>query len=132
MAERQHTGELLISSVFQLMNLVVCRVQPSLHAAYQEDREAITTSITAVYDKLSGIDTMTPPALVEETAEQMAEFVRELKATRPWLPGYRVKVLDGNCIAATERRLKALRGNAGGASPGKSLVIYAPERETAG
>ena len=131
-AERQYTRELLFSSVFQLMNLVVCRVQPSLHAAYQDNKEAITTSITAVYDKLSGIDTVTSRALVEETARQMAEAVRELRATRsPWLPGHRVKVLDGNCIEATERRLKVLRGSAGGALPGKSLVIYEPELEMA-
>ena len=131
-AERQYTRELLFCSVFQLMNLVVCRVQPSLHAAYQDNKEAIGTSVTAVYAKLSGIDTVTSRALVEETAKQMAEAARELNATRsPWLPGYRVKVLDGNCIEATEHRLKALRGTAGGALPGKSLVIYEPELEMA-
>ena len=48
-AERQYTRELLFSSVFQLMNLVVCRIQPSLHAAYQDNKEAIGTSVTAVY-----------------------------------------------------------------------------------
>jgi hypothetical protein len=127
-ADRQYTRELLFSSVFQLMNLVVCRVQPSIHAAYQDNREAIATSITAVYDKLNGIDTVTSQALVQETAKQMAGAVREMSGTRiPWLPGYRVKVLDGNCIEATEHRLKALRGTASGALPGKSLVIYEPE-----
>jgi Transposase DDE domain len=131
-AERQYTRELLFSSVFQLMNLVVCRVQPSLHAAYQDKREEITTSITAVYAKLSGIDTVTSRALVEETAKPMAEAVCQLRATRsPWLPGYPVKVLDGNCIEATEHRLKVLRESAGGALPGKSLVIYEPELEMA-
>jgi len=35
-AEKQYTRELLFSSVFQLMNLVVCKVQPSIHAAYQD------------------------------------------------------------------------------------------------
>lgn len=131
-ADRQYTRELLFSSVFQLMNLVVCRVQPSIHAAYQDNKEDIGTSITAVYDKLSGIDTVTSQALVGETAKQMAESVREMNGTRsPWLPGYRVKVLDGNCIEATEHRLKALRGIASGALPGKSLVIYEPELEMA-
>ena len=43
-----------------------------------------------------------------------------------WLPGYRVKIIDGNCIAASERRLKALREVQGGALPGKSLVVYEP------
>ena len=131
-ADRQYTRELLFSSVFQLMNLVVCRIQPSIHAAYQDNKEEIETSITAVYDKLSGIDTGTSRALVEETARQMGEAVGGLKGSRlPWLPGYRVKVLDGNCIEATEHRIRALRGTSSGALPGKSLVIYEPELEMA-
>lgn len=131
-ADRQYTRELLFSSVFQLMNLVVCRIQPSIHAAYQDNKEEIETSITAVYDKLSGIDTGTSRALVEETARQMGEAVCGLNGTRvPWLPGYRVKVLDGNCIEATEHRIRALRGTSSGALPGKSLVIYEPELEMA-
>jgi hypothetical protein len=44
----------------------------------------------------------------------------------PWLPGYRVKMLDGNCIEASERRLKVLREVQAGALPGKSLVVYEP------
>jgi hypothetical protein len=131
-ADRQYTRELLFSSVFELMNLVVCRVQPSIHAAYQDNREAIETSLTAVYDKLNGLDTATSRALVGETAEQLAASVRDLKATRsPWLPGYRVKVLDGNCIEATHHRIQELRGTGAGALPGKSLVIYEPELEMA-
>ena len=131
-ADRQYTRELLFSSVFQLMNLVVCRIQPSIHAAYQDNKEEIETSITAVYEKLSGIDIGTSRALVEETARQMGEAVCNLNGSRlPWLPGYRIKVLDGNCIEATEHRIKALRGTSSGALPGKSLVIYEPELEMA-
>ena len=37
-ADRQYTRELLFSSVFQLMNLVVCKIQPSIHAAYQDNK----------------------------------------------------------------------------------------------
>ena len=131
-ADRQYTRELLFSSVFELMNLVVCRIQPSIHAAYQEHKAEIPTSITAVYNKLNGIDTVSSRALVGATAEQMGEAVRAMNGTRTaWLPGYRVKVLDGNCIEATEHRLKPLRGIASGALPGKSLVIYEPELEMA-
>ena len=131
-ADRQYTQQLLFSRVFQLMNRVVCKIQPSLHAAYQDNKEKIATSLTAVYDKLSGIDTVTSRALVEETARQMGEAIHSLNGTcQPWLPGYRIKVLDGNCIEATEHRLKALRSVGGGALPGKSLVIYEPELEMA-
>jgi hypothetical protein len=62
----------------------------------------------------------------------MGETVHELGGARtPWLPGYRIKVLDGNCIEATDHRIKPLRGIGAGALPGKSLVIYEPELEMA-
>ena len=44
----------------------------------------------------------------------------------PWLEGYRVKIVDGNCLEASEHRLKALREATGRALPGKSLVVYEP------
>jgi IS4 transposase len=37
-----------------------------------------------------------------------------------------VKIIDGNCLEASDRRLKALREVQGGALPGKSLVVYEP------
>ncbi|MEJ2327352.1 MAG: transposase [Chromatiaceae bacterium] len=129
---KQYTRELLFSSVVGLMNLVVCRIHPSIHAAYQDHKEEIATSITSVYNKLNGIDTQTSRALVRDTAEQMGEAVHGLNGARtPWLAGYRVKVLDGNCIEATHHRRERLRGTAAGAWPGKSLVIYEPQLEMA-
>ena len=131
-SDRQYTNTLLFSSVFELMNLVVCKIQPSIHAAYQDRQQEIGTSITSVYNKLNGIETSTSRALVVETAQELAQFVRQLKGSCPaWLPGYKVKVLDGNCIEASEHRLEVLRHTSSGALPGKSLVIYEPELEMA-
>ena len=125
--DKQYTRELLFSSVFQLMNLVVCKIQPSIHAAYQDNKEEIETSITAVYDKLNRMDTATSRALVRETAQQMGEAVSGMNGTcTPWLSGYRVKVLDGNCIEATEHRIEALRGIGGGALPGTRPSACSP------
>jgi len=42
------------------------------------------------------------------------------------LPGYHVKLLDGNCIEMTEHRIEELRGISAGPLPGKSLVTYDP------
>ena len=42
------------------------------------------------------------------------------------MPGFRVKLLDGNRIEASEHRIKELRTLAAGALPGKSLVVYDP------
>jgi hypothetical protein len=48
--------------------------------------------------------------LVRETAGEMEAIIRHLKGNLPdWLPGYRVKILDGNAIGASEHRLKPLR-----------------------
>jgi IS4 transposase len=43
------------------------------------------------------------------------------------LPGYKVRIVDGNHLAATEHRLKELRRYGGGALPGQALVVYDPD-----
>ena len=47
------------------------------------------------------------------------------------LPGYPVRILDGNHLAATEHRLKELRTSGGGALPGQALVVYDPDVDLA-
>jgi len=42
------------------------------------------------------------------------------------LPGYRLKIWDGTCLAATEHRLKPIRSYAAKALPGKALVVLDP------
>ena len=42
-------------------------------------------------------------------------------------PGYRIRVLDGNHLPSSEKRLAALRGFRGAALPGHSLVVYDPD-----
>jgi hypothetical protein len=131
-AVTQYTRSLLFSNVVGLMYLVVSRVQPSINAAYKDNADEIPVSITSVYNKLNGVDTQTSRALVRDTAAESGEAVHGFGgACTPWLEGYRVKVLDGNCIETTHHRLKPLRGLAAGAVPGKSLVIYDPQLEMA-
>ena len=43
-----------------------------------------------------------------------------------FLPGYRVRILDGNHLAASDRRLGVLRGHAAGPLPGHALVVFRP------
>ena len=43
------------------------------------------------------------------------------------LPGYRVRILDGNCLAATDHRIEVLRNIGAKALPGKSLVVLDPQ-----
>jgi len=77
--------------------------------------------------KWQGIEIGTSAALVRYSARSLSGVVRKLEGSRePWLPGYQVKVIDGNCLEASEHRLKPLRDLKAGALPGKSLVVFDP------
>jgi hypothetical protein len=55
-------------------------------------------------------------------SSQLAPIIEELEGKQPEiLPGYRVKVIDGNNLAATEHRLSVLRNVEGGPHPLKIL-----------
>lgn len=126
-AKVQYTRELLFSSVVNLMSLVVCGIRPSVNAAYKAKAQEIAVSRTALYDKINGIEPEVSAQLVRYTAQELEPVVKQLGGQIPeLLPGYRVKILDGNCLATTEHRLKVLRSIRGGALPGKSLVVLDP------
>ena len=48
-AEGQYTRELLFSSIFDIMSLVVCGIRKTVHAAYQAGKENLGVSVTSVY-----------------------------------------------------------------------------------
>lgn len=128
-ANAQYTRALLFSTVFDIMCQVVCGGRSSVHAAYQATKDEISVSIASVYNKLNGIEPETSAELVRYAAGRIAPIIEELGGTVPEpLPGYRVKLLDGNCIEKTQHRLKELRTLAAGPLPGKSLVVYDPVR----
>src|SRR2546427_540006 len=43
----------------------------------------------------------------------------------PWLAGYRGKIVDGNCLAASEHRIQELRAATGRAAPHPLWVVAA-------
>ena len=126
-AKAQYTKTLLFSSVFDIMNQVVCGSHRCVNAAFQASEENIAVSITSFYNKLNNIETETSAALVRYASAQVSPIIESLGGTNPVpLPGYRLKLLDGNCIEKTEHRLKELRTLSAGPLPGKSLVVYDP------
>jgi hypothetical protein len=127
-AQRQYTRTLLFSACVELMSTVVCRVRNTLHAAYQGSPEAIAVSIQSVYAKLEHLEPNLSAELVRHTARTLTPVIHRMKGARPpLLRGYRVRVLDGNHLAATQRRLKVLRDVAAGALPGQTLVVFDPQ-----
>lgn len=127
-SERQSTRTLLFSSVVDLMAAVVTKIRPAVNAAYRARAEALGVSLKAVYDKLDRTEPGTSAELVRHTARALGPVIEAMGGERaPWLPGYRVKILDGNHLAGTEHRLKELRSVGAGALPGKALVVLDPQ-----
>jgi hypothetical protein len=127
-AQRQYQRTLLFSSVVELMHSVVLGVEPTVYAAYRKRRHTLQVSDQAVYDKLDGMELGLSAALLEDAAQQAEAVINTLAARRvPWLPGYCVRVLDGNHLSATQHRLEELRTTWAAPLPGKVLAVLAPE-----
>jgi len=118
--------ELLFSTCVDLMATVVCRVKPSVHAAYQAE-DHIPVNVTAVYARLARVPAAAGRELVRHTADRLGPVIRAMGGAEPDpIPGYRVKVLDGNHLGKTQRRLKPLRDVVAGPLPGQALVVLDP------
>jgi IS4 transposase len=128
----QYERELLFSSVVNLMSLVVCGIHPSVNAAYKAKAETLNVTRGALYQKLNGVEINVSAALLRETAGELGELMEAMGGQQAaLLPGYAVRILDGNALAATEHRLKVLRNVGGAPLPGKSLVVLDPEKRLA-
>jgi hypothetical protein len=129
-AERQYERDLLFSEVAELMLAVALQTEPSVYAAYKKRAAALPVSDQAVYDKLRGIELGVSAALVRDSADQVGPVIAALGATvPPLLPGYHARIIDGNHLGATERRLKPLRTTWAAGLPGKVLAVYDQERD---
>ena len=123
-AQKQYTRELLFSQLVELMTTVVLQQQPSVLAAYRNGIGHITVSDQSVYNKLDGMELGVSAALVRDSAARLAPVIDELNARHAsWLPGYRVRILDGNHLSATERRPVELRDAWDSPLPGKVLAV---------
>lgn len=130
-AQRQYTNELLFSSLVDLMTRVVLGQEPSVHAAYRKLEDQLPVSDQSVYNKLQHVELPVSAALVRDSARRIAPVIRALRASLPpLLPGYRVKFLDGNHLAATEHRLEELRSTWAAPLPGIALAVLDQEHMT--
>lgn len=127
-AQRQYQRDLLFSQVVELMMAVVLRAEKSVLAAYRKRAEQLRVSDEAVYQKLQCQELRISEALVQDSADRLTPVIDALQARHaPLLPGYRVRILDGNHLQASERRVKELRRTWARGLPGRALVVYEPE-----
>lgn len=127
-AEQQYAGDLLFSTVADIMGLVVCQIHPSVNAAYVDRKDEIAVSVKSVYDKLKGIETPVSRALVRDTASRMRAIITATGgiADAP-LAGYRTKIVDGNHLRRTDRRIGELRELNAAPLPGQALAVFDPQ-----
>jgi hypothetical protein len=118
-----YTRDIRFSDLVELLLPVVFDPGQSVRSAFlRGERLAAVATLSSFYAKLNGVDPDVSRALVRRTAERAAGIVaRWPGGEKPPLPGYRVLTLDGNHLAATERRLDGL--TACTALPGLGLVV---------
>ena len=63
---------------------------------------------------------------MQGSAQRLAPLTACLP-TQASLPGWQLRVLDGNHLPASDKRLASLRGFRGAARPGHTLVLYDPD-----
>lgn len=124
-ATNQYERDLLFSSLVELMARVVTRVEPSVLAAYRGLKDQLKVSDEAVYQKLRLVEMPVSEALVQDSYITASSVLEALNAfDRSWVAGKRVKVLDGNSLQATERRIAELRTLWDSPLPGRALVVW--------
>ena len=122
----QYARELLFSIVVELMTLVGARPAPLAARRGAPERD---------------------PARVADRALRTRSTARSRRCCAPWcrpaprvlprpwrswsskaiLPGWQVRVLDGNHFPGTEKRVAPLHGHRGAALPGQAVVVYDPD-----
>jgi hypothetical protein len=130
-AAEQYTRELTISALVGLLIQVSAGMRASVYAAYKADQAdkqpTIGTSYQAVYGKLGRLNPAVSEALVRHSAQRCSQLLALMPQARAEpVPGYRLRVLDGNVLAGTAHRLTPLRRWLNACLPGKSLVVYEP------
>lgn len=132
-APEQYTRDLTLHALVRLLIQVSAGTRASVFAAYTADQAldepTIPTSHQALYGKLGRLNPEASAAVVRHCAARCGQLLALMPPARDEpLPGYRLRVLDGNVLASTDHRLAALRQWLNACLPGKSLVVYEPGR----
>lgn len=129
-AVKQYTRELLFSDVVSLMSLVVSGIHPSVSAAYKALEKTVGVSRPAFYGKLNGMELGISQALVRYSVSNLQPVMSELGSiSQELLPGYNLRISDGNHLGATEHRLKVLQNNLSRPLPGQSIAVLDPQQK---
>ncbi|MDY3555212.1 transposase [Gemmata sp. JC717] len=128
-AETGYTQELLFSTMVKLMSRVVCEKAHHVQSSYPHMVDRIPVTLKSVYEKLQNIELGVSAGLVRHVADRCHERIGRLGGERnPERPGRAVRILDGNHLGATPKRLRVARGRTAGPLPGLALAVRDPDR----
>jgi IS4 transposase len=123
-AQQQYTRELALSTCAKILTQVTLGRAASVHSVFVKERATIPVSLGSLYEKLQHVEPLLCEELVSRSAAQLTQVATFLGRCEEPIPGYKLRILDGNVLAASEHRLQELRTSAAAAMPGKSLVLY--------
>ena len=129
-AQSQVSGDLLFSTCADVLGLVISGSHKTVNSAYRRRREEVGVAVKSVYNKLAGIETVVSERMVRDTAIDLTAIIEDMAAL--WqspLPGYEVRIVDGNHLSATDHRIKELRDAGAAPLPGLALAIWNPQTE---
>ena len=130
-AVQQKCGELLFSTVADLMALVAIKAKPSVHAAYKHrTADQVGVAIASIYYKLQGLEPSVGRALVVDTSKEIGKTLSFMKSGLPMpvVEGFETRIIDGNHFAGTQHRIGELRVLGAAALPGQCIPILDPDR----
>jgi hypothetical protein len=124
-ADTQYTKEIAFSLVANLLGSVALYGAPSINSAYQKVSPMVPVSLSALYQKLRNTEPKVCEVLVRRPAQRADQLIRQLKAVREEpIDGYRLRIIDGNYLARTQRRILELRNSTVSSLPGMSIAVY--------
>lgn len=107
--QQRYLRELLFSMVVKLTTLVSLGLRPILHTAARQI-PALLVSLACLYDKVNHTESAVLRALVRGSAERIRPMMAAVAHGADSLPGWRLRVLDGNHLPASEKHLLPLPG----------------------
>jgi hypothetical protein len=126
-AEGQYQREFALSHFVQVMLDVACGFRPTPRTAFLRREMQRVASISAFYRKLARMELRITEDIVRRTAQRARQLVVAGGGLQPEpVPGYAVRILDGNVLAGTEHRIVPLRTTWSAGLAGMSLAVYEP------
>lgn len=126
----QYQRQRLFFTAADLRAEVVLSIRPSVHTAYRAAKKEgrIAVGVKALDEKRAGTEPQVCRALVQHAARQIRLVLAHFRdRPQPLLDGYDLRILDGNHIVATQKRLQVLRAEGRAALPGLAVAVLDPQ-----